>query len=50
MIRVQTNSFPDHCYYANKQKPVAKLIDFTVGFQLMNNTEKTPVTSMTTQA
>jgi len=38
MIRVQTNTLPDHCYYANKQKPVEELIDFSVAFHLTNNT------------
>jgi hypothetical protein len=34
MIRVQTNSFPDHCYYAKKYAPIENKIDFSVGFAL----------------
>eukprot|EP00347_Sterkiella_histriomuscorum_P007900 403347132 len=34
MIRVQTNSMPDHCFYANLQAPTENLIDFEVAFDL----------------
>jgi len=33
-IRVQTNSFPDHCYYAMKYAPLENQIDFEVGFSV----------------
>ncbi|CDW87712.1 lipoprotein [Stylonychia lemnae] len=50
LIRVKTNSLPDHCYYANKYAPIENEIDFEVAFALKNNTINTPVTSITTQA
>lgn len=33
-IRVQTNSFPDHCYYASTNTPIENEIDFEAGFNL----------------
>lgn len=32
MIRVQTNSMPDHCYMANTNPPKEYMIDFTVAW------------------
>lgn len=41
-IRVQTNSLPDHCYYAPSTKPVENAIDFEVAFSAQSNVKKLP--------
>ena len=48
-IRVQTNSFPDHCYYASTNTPIENLIDFEAGFNLQSNLATLPEMAITTQ-
>ena len=33
LIRVQTNSFPDHCFEATNFRPAENKIDFEVAFE-----------------
>lgn len=49
MMRVQTNSLPDHCY-SQTVKPLQNLIDFTVALSAQANVKPLPVTSVVTQA
>jgi cysteine-rich repeat protein len=48
MMRVQTNTFPDHCYSSLYYTPVENQIDFSVAFSAQSNILTLPELSIAT--
>jgi len=46
-IRVQSDSMPNHCYFADKE-PTAYYIDFVAPFNIETSGTKTSITSLST--